>query len=65
MLPEECAGIWGVYTLKVGLQLGSQAHSLRGETDVVLALEPELKGKTGKAFEVIFVLHQHLFYLIT
>lgn len=42
--------IWGIYALKVGLQLGSQAHSLCGETDVVLALEPELTDKTKKSF---------------
>lgn len=54
-------GVWGTEVLKVGLQLGSQAHSPCGETDVVLALEPELTDKTEKAFEVIFVLPQHLF----
>jgi len=51
--------------LKVGLQLGLQAHSLCGETDVILALEPELTDKREKAFELSFVLPQHLFYLIT
>lgn len=61
MLPRQCVGIWGTEVLKVGLQLGSQAHSPCGETDVVLALEPELTDKTEEAFEVIFVLPQHLF----
>ena len=60
MLPEWCVGIRGMYALKMGLQSGSQAHSLCGETDAILALEPELTDKTEKAFEVIFVLLQHL-----